>query len=234
MQCLAFLCAALMLVCCGDSGGSKGGGTADQGTTDQGTADQGTTDQGTADQGTTDQGTTDEGTTDEGTADQGTADQGTTDGEPFCEPLEKFCQGQDLFICQPDGHNIEFMKTCGAGELCEQGACACKPQCDDKSCGDDGCGGSCGACESNEACTEGQCKCVPSCEDKESDDDGCGGQCECAYDVENKGKVKGKHIKNFDVLQFHGEGVTDEPVGYSLHSNCGTKTAIWIILATGW
>ena len=112
-----------------------------------------------------------------GTTD-GTSDQGTTDGEAFCEPLQKFCQGQDVFICQPDGHSVEFMKTCGATEECADGACGCKPLCDGKSCGDDGCGGSCGNCTESEKCgDDGQCACVPSCVDKECGGDGCGGPC---------------------------------------------------------
>jgi hypothetical protein len=54
----------------------------------------------------------------------------------------------------------------------------CLPLCDGKQCGDDGCGGSCGACAENEACgADGQCMCAPSCEGKTCGDDGCGGSC---------------------------------------------------------
>jgi hypothetical protein len=60
----------------------------------------------------------------------------------------------------------------------------CLPLCEQKSCGDDGCGGSCGSCAENEACAEGQCLCVPSCAGKTCGDDGCGGSCgECEPDA---------------------------------------------------
>lgn len=46
-----------------------------------------------------------------------------------------------------------------------------------KRCGDDGCGGDCGACDWNEVCINRYCRCLPSCEGKECGDDGCGGIC---------------------------------------------------------
>jgi hypothetical protein len=63
------------------------------------------------------------------------------------------------------------------------GTPACKPQCTGKVCGDDGCGGSCGACTSGETCdSSGQCSpgnttCTPDCNGKACGDDGCGGDC---------------------------------------------------------
>jgi len=80
----------------------------------------------------------------------------------------------------------------------------CKPNCDGKECGDDGCGGSCGTCGKFGGCKEdGTCACdydkclgtccaedevclnvgccLPDCEDKECGEDGCGGICgECS------------------------------------------------------
>lgn len=35
--------------------------------------------------------------------------------------------------------------------------CGCAPQCDGRSCGDDGCGGTCGACNTGESCEGGAC-----------------------------------------------------------------------------
>jgi hypothetical protein len=57
----------------------------------------------------------------------------------------------------------------------------CKPQCEGKQCGDDGCGGSCGGCEPGFECKEAACQaCVPQCEGKQCGPDGCGGSCgEC-------------------------------------------------------
>jgi MYXO-CTERM domain-containing protein len=54
---------------------------------------------------------------------------------------------------------------------------ACQIDCTGKVCGDDGCGGSCGACDAGETCEAGQCVCAPQCEGKACGDDGCGGTC---------------------------------------------------------
>jgi hypothetical protein len=59
----------------------------------------------------------------------------------------------------------------------------CAPACQDRECGDDGCGGSCGQCpQVAPICgDDGLCQiqCIPDCEsgDKECGDDGCGGDC---------------------------------------------------------
>jgi hypothetical protein len=45
---------------------------------------------------------------------------------------------------------------------CKGGACLCLPDCQGKNCGDDGCGGTCGACPPGQ-CLEGQCQCLPQC-----------------------------------------------------------------------
>ncbi|NOZ02212.1 MAG: hypothetical protein GXP54_10025, partial [Deltaproteobacteria bacterium] len=63
---------------------------------------------------------------------------------------------------------------------CESGYCPCYLQCDDKECGDDGCGGTCGECAPDEVCAPGGTCCVPDCDGKECGSDGCGGTCgEC-------------------------------------------------------
>ncbi len=64
----------------------------------------------------------------------------------LCTPMEKTCSGLDVLICQPDGKTVTLLKTCPADQLCSGGSCACKPQCDGKQCGDDGCGGLCHGC----------------------------------------------------------------------------------------
>ncbi len=53
----------------------------------------------------------------------------------------------------------------------------CAPDCGDRECGDDGCGGSCGECPDGAPCEGGVCACVPWCVDMECGDDGCGGSC---------------------------------------------------------
>lgn len=57
---------------------------------------------------------------------------------------------------------------------------ACEPDCVDKTCGSDGCGGICGYCTYPLVCdAAGLCVevCEPQCEDKVCGPDGCGGQC---------------------------------------------------------
>lgn len=60
----------------------------------------------------------------------------------------------------------------------------CSPECTDRECGDDGCGGSCGQCEeAQDECADGHCVCQPACEVIECGDDGCEGSCgDCAQD----------------------------------------------------
>ena len=59
----------------------------------------------------------------------------------------------------------------------------CQPDCADRECGSDGCGGICGYCVYPLICNAGgKCTeiCYPSCEGKECGSDGCGGSCgEC-------------------------------------------------------
>jgi len=57
-----------------------------------------------------------------------------------------------------------------------------KPDGSTKTCGDDGCGGSCGTCAGTDECVDGTCAaCAPKCEGKQCGPDGCGGSCgECA------------------------------------------------------
>lgn len=59
---------------------------------------------------------------------------------------------------------------------------ACKPDCDGRDCGPDGCGGWCGTCDPGaEYCDGGKCICQPNCGDyNQCEQDGCGGSCgEC-------------------------------------------------------
>ncbi|MEO2169319.1 MAG: hypothetical protein ABGY42_14620 [bacterium] len=58
-------------------------------------------------------------------------------------------------------------------DVCRLG-CDCQPDCSDRACGDDGCGGSCGTCDPGEVCDDGNCEAVrPPCEID-------GGGCACA------------------------------------------------------
>ena len=56
----------------------------------------------------------------------------------------------------------------------------CSPECKDRQCGDDRCGGVCGVCPAGTQCNEaGFCQggCEPKCEGRQCGDDGCGGSC---------------------------------------------------------
>ena len=61
------------------------------------------------------------------------------------------------------------------------GCFLCEPDCEDKECGYDDCGGSCGACAGEqELCVFDKCVCQPDCQGKECGPDGCSGSCgEC-------------------------------------------------------
>jgi len=57
---------------------------------------------------------------------------------------------------------------------------SCIPDCTEKVCGDDGCGGSCatGCLDKTDTCIEGKCfRCQPQCDGKECGPDGCEGKC---------------------------------------------------------
>lgn len=60
----------------------------------------------------------------------------------------------------------------------------CVPDCKDKECGSDGCGGTCGDCQGIQSiCLNGKCICKPECDGKECGPDGCGGSCgKCSND----------------------------------------------------
>ena len=71
-------------------------------------------------------------------------------------------------------------KACGGGSQCQgPGECTCTPSCTGKSCGDDGCGGSCGTCGGCYVCSAaGQCAAEPpECGAQECGHDACGNLC---------------------------------------------------------
>ncbi len=56
----------------------------------------------------------------------------------------------------------------------------CEVACSDQTCGDDGCGGTCGTCAAGLSCLDGHCEsveCQPECDGKNCGPDGCGGNC---------------------------------------------------------
>ena len=95
----------------------------------------------------------------------------------------KKCTHQDCTDreCGPDPRCNLPCGECSDGYLCGiDGHChKCVPDCKNKVCGPDGCGGSCGTCPDGLTCDEyGQCRmCIPHCEDNQCGPDGCGGTC---------------------------------------------------------
>lgn len=84
--------------------------------------------------------------------------------------------------CTPDC--VDF------GNCCDDFAesCTCTPDCTGKTCGSDGCGGSCGTCDgATPFCADdGQCtdQCTPTCDGRSCGPDGCGGSCGICGDDE--------------------------------------------------
>jgi len=73
----------------------------------------------------------------------------------------------------------EHCGVCPEGIDCNNRKC-CIPDCQGKSCGEDGCGSICGYCQPGWTCSDGWCvepDCIPDCEGKACGPDGCGAQC---------------------------------------------------------
>ena len=98
-----------------------------------------------------------------------------------------FCSRNDVACGSFSGSdNCDVSRTvncgsCASGEDCVEGVCVepCVPDCSEKECGDDGCGGSCGSCDSDLFCSNNMCveECTPDCSGMDCGDDGCGGSC---------------------------------------------------------
>ena len=81
--------------------------------------------------------------------------------------------------------DLDLCRDWSEPDVCESGVClgeaCCETLCDTKECGDDGCGGVCGACASGQSCNnKGTCVedgCQPACQGKVCGDNGCGGIC---------------------------------------------------------
>ena len=137
----------------------------------------------------------------------GSCPPGETCEAGICEPIpsecgditfEGCCDGDTLFWCE-NGQIHSY--NCAAGSCGWDGEdgyyncgtsggsdpsgqhpkdCGgCQPDCTEKECGDDGCGGACGFCGPLESCISGACvpDCTPDCTGKNCGPDGCGGSC---------------------------------------------------------
>ncbi len=82
---------------------------------------------------------------------------GSCYGDGRCCPASSIvCNGQcrDWDCCTDD--------DCPTGSHChpESHVCQCEPDCTGKTCGDDGCGESCGSCPEQQTCSDGACACI--------------------------------------------------------------------------
>lgn len=100
-------------------------------------------------------------------------------GEEVCVGGELDCIGDLAGMCNSCGSALEpgFQNCVELDLICEAGECVeCQPDCVDKECGDDGCGGSCGDCVDPEWCIveTGLCDCVCGPDDSPVCDPGTG------------------------------------------------------------
>jgi len=90
--------------------------------------------------------------------------------------------GVALLACNDGDEKNEIGPGCKPWETRVDGVC-CDLECQGRSCGDNGCGTSCGTCLGQQACVEGQCVCQGLCDYPKNGRqwglDGCGGICEC-------------------------------------------------------
>ncbi len=57
------------------------------------------------------------------------------------------------------------------------GGGSCRPNCQGKACGPDGCDSLCGQCREGQQCRGNSCVCIPDCEGRECGTDSCSGSC---------------------------------------------------------
>ena len=92
-----------------------------------------------------------------------------------CVPSGTINPDNECEKCSPNDDKLGWSPVsngigCGAGLACYNGLC-CNYDCDGKVCGDDGCGGTCGACEESQTCCAGAC--AECCDGNEVAGDGC-------------------------------------------------------------
>jgi hypothetical protein len=122
----------------------------------------------------------------------------------------------DLLTAYPPeaGIYLATLVDC-ADDPCE----SCVPTCDDRICGDDGCGGSCGICAPSEFCRAGACL-ANSCQPFQCGTDGLGGSCgECPTEEEcREGLCTGPvHVWSLSAggesSKAHGDDVVADAAG---------------------
>jgi agmatine/peptidylarginine deiminase len=116
----------------------------------------------------------------------------------------------------PSGANpldcVSCNPPCAAGFACKNGQCvACTPSCAGKTCGSDGCGGTCGTCPAGQLCQNGQCAAGGECAGA------CGGQgasgCFCDESCFQFGDCCGSVCTDCPTLSGCGGGGCNPPCG---------------------
>jgi len=81
-----------------------------------------------------------------------------------CYPGSQGCYNETPWSCVlnwvTNCHEAVYGEPCGEDLVCDDGWCIetpCVPDCQEKECGSDGCGGSCGGCYAESACEQGIC-----------------------------------------------------------------------------
>ncbi len=107
----------------------------------------------------------------------------TCNGQQGClhEVLNGVSCGDGL-VCKEGSCLPGCLPACGVNEECVDGECVCAPDCTGVECGNDGCGGSCGACDGGYECgLAGQCEadCAALCQEVECGAAGKQDECDC-------------------------------------------------------
>jgi LruC domain-containing protein len=171
------------------------------------------------------------------------ADGGPVDVLPVIEAADAFLvlfpygsnpQGDDRVYALAVKDQLDGYNNGSSYDFCE-----CEADCDDKECGSDGCGGSCGDCDDGFTCNSElfECECVPAdeiCDGKDNDCDGdvdeglgtttCGvGACQttsdnCVNGVANACVPGNPGIEVCDLVDNDCDGSIDEDLGVT---TCG-------------
>ncbi|MFH1828527.1 MAG: cohesin domain-containing protein, partial [Nanoarchaeota archaeon] len=135
------------------------------------------------------------------------------------------------------GNNAELITTINNGLITitdsggsgGSGGSSCYSNCDNKQCGTDGCGKSCGSCPEGQLCKNDQCVCVPNCLGKECGDDGCGNSCgTCSGDLVCQSKKLTSTCVSKDVLEEYEKSLEEETKKRT-ESPSSTGSIFWII-----